>query len=126
MSEALKKLIAAEKEAREFGFDWPNQESIINQIIDECREIREDIANHASAEKIQEEIGDLLHAAFSFCNFSGFDIEETLSKINQKFDARMSALRVLTKEIGLENLQGQSTKFMLALWDKAKIIAYEK
>ena len=65
----LHKLIAEKKAAREFGFEWPNQEAVIRQIIDECREIREDIQTNATAAKIQEEIGDLLHAAISLCIF---------------------------------------------------------
>ena len=35
----------------------------------------------------------------------------------------MNALKTLTKEINLPNLHGQSTKFMLDLWQKAKIMA---
>lgn len=116
----LKKLIASEKDAREFGFDWPNQEMIINQVIKECKEIEQDILAQAPAEKIQEEIGDLLHATISLCTFSGFSVEDTLHKTNHKFDKRMSALKELTQQQGLHDLNGQSFECMLELWKKAK------
>lgn len=119
--DTLQRVIAQEQEARDFGFDWPNQMAAIRQIINECKEISEDIEAKAPPEKIQEEIGDLLHAAISLCAFSGFDVEATLEKIIQKFGRRMDAVKKLTYELGLKNLQGQSTRFMLDLWDKAKL-----
>lgn len=85
-----------------------------------CIEIKEDIKANASADKIQEEIGDLLHAAISLCAFSGFSVEETLEKINKKFGARMEKVKQLAYEQGLKDLNGKSTKFMLELWVKAK------
>jgi uncharacterized protein YabN with tetrapyrrole methylase and pyrophosphatase domain len=117
---ALKQFIALENDARQFGFDWPNQAAIINQIIDECREIREDIEQNAEANKIQEEIGDLLHAAISLCIFSGFEVEETLTKAKLKFQKRLSSLKKVAKARGFDNLKGQQTSFMLELWKTVK------
>lgn len=121
MSEA-KKMIALEKDARDFGFDWPNQEMIIEQMIDECREIQEDIAAKQSREKIQEEIGDLLLATVSLCAFLGFDLEDTYAKSNIKFEKRMSALKALSKESGLSSLHGHPIDFTMKLWNQAKKI----
>jgi uncharacterized protein YabN with tetrapyrrole methylase and pyrophosphatase domain len=117
----LQRLIAQEKDARAFGFDWPNQMAAIKQIINECKEIIEDIEAKAPSAKIQEEMGDLLHAAVSLCVFSGFDVEDTLEKIIHKFGRRMDAVKDMTRELGLNDLHGQSTQFMLNLWDKAKV-----
>ena len=66
---ALQKLIYLEQDAREFGFDWPDQFMILDQIIDECREVREEIDQDSNREKLQEEIGDLLHSVISLCIF---------------------------------------------------------
>lgn len=118
---ALETLIKLDHESREFGFDWPNQDAILDQVIDECREIREDIRGCAAPQKVQEEIGDLLHAAISLCIFSGFDVKETLAKVNIKFERRMTLLKKLTEERGLKNLDGQTTKFILGLWGEVKI-----
>lgn len=41
----LLKLIELEQDARKFGFDWPNQFMILDQVIDECREVREEDEN---------------------------------------------------------------------------------
>lgn len=126
MNNALQDLLHLEKQAREFGFEWPNHSTIIEQAIDECREIKDAIQNQESRDRIQEEIGDLLHSIVSLCDFAGFTIEETLLKVNSKFGKRMHAVKTLTNELGLANLKGQSFEFMLDLWQKAKIVTDRK
>jgi uncharacterized protein YabN with tetrapyrrole methylase and pyrophosphatase domain len=118
----LNDLIYLEQDAKAFGFDWPNEIMIIDQALDECREIKEAISNHESRERLQEEIGDLLHSAISLCVFTGFDVEETIAKVIVKFGSRMQAIKLLTQAEGLTNLQGQSFDFMLELWKQAKLI----
>jgi uncharacterized protein YabN with tetrapyrrole methylase and pyrophosphatase domain len=119
----LSELLFLEKDAREFGFEWPNQKMILEQAMDECKEILEAIEKHESRERIQEEIGDLLHSIISLCDFEGFEVEDTLAKVNIKFSKRMQAVKILAKQMGLTTLKGQSFEFMLALWRKAKIIS---
>lgn len=123
LNSALHELISLEKDAAKFGFEWPNEAMIIEQAIDECREIKEAIEKQEDSSRIQEEIGDLIHSAVSLCVFAGFDVEETLAKVNNKFANRMHEIKKLTYELGLINLQGQSIDFMLELWRKAKMNA---
>lgn len=123
LDNALNDLLSLEKDARTFGFEWPNEAMIIQQAIDECKEIKEAVEKQEKRERIQEEIGDLLHSAVSLCDFTGFDVEETLAKVNIKFGKRMQAIKQLTHELGLPNLKGQTFEFMLDLWRKAKAMA---
>lgn len=117
---SLQDLILLEQEARSFGFDWPDEDCIIEQAISECDEIRDAIDQQETRERIQEEIGDLLHTAISLCLFSGFSVEETLENVVKKFGHRLKTVQQLTKEHGLDNLHGQSFDFMMELWKKAK------
>lgn len=121
---ALYDLLELEKEARDFGFEWPHEEAILKQAISECDEIREAIENKEPDERIQEEIGDLLHTAISLCVFAGYDTEAILAKVVKKFGSRMENVKSLTQQAGFNNLKGQSTEFMLKLWDKAKDYEY--
>ncbi len=118
--DALVTMIQLEKDARKFGFDWPDQDMVIEQTISECQEVATDIQNNASKAKIQEEVGDVLHAAISLCLYLGYDIEDTLSKTNQKFATRMHHLKALARQRGHDNLRGQPIEFMLKLWHEAK------
>ncbi|WP_218058342.1 GNAT family N-acetyltransferase [Legionella jamestowniensis] len=116
----LQALIEVEQEARQFGFDWPNEMMILEQAIDECNEIQEAIAQCESKQRVQEEIGDLLHTAISLCLFAGFDVEETLTKITHKFTTRFQALKEIAQKQGFTTLKGQSLTAMMALWRDAK------
>lgn len=116
---SLKKLIELENEASEFGFCWENETQILQQIQSECTEIKENLmdANHL---KLKEEIGDLLHAAFSLCIFCQFDPEETLEKSIAKFERRLKLVKEIAKEKGLSNLKGFSFVELMRIWDEAK------
>lgn len=116
----LKKLIEVQVEASQFGLDYTDSLSILNQIINECQEIKEDIEIGSSREKLQEEIGDLLHAAIYLCMYSKFNVEETLEKTNKKFERRMMGVKNLAKARGLNTLQGKSIEYILELWDEVK------
>ena len=120
MSNVLKELIKAEEDAVEFGCEWPNEEYIFEQVISECNEVKSAIQDNEGKDRIQEEIGDLLHTSISLCRFAGFDIEETLTKTVKKFTNRIQALKEITRLKGLDSLQGQSSKFILELWSEAK------
>lgn len=117
----LNRLLAVELDARKFGFEWPNVEMILQQAVSECDEIRDAICQKESRDRVQEEIGDLIHTAISLCVFAGFDTEETLIKTADKFAKRMSTLKTVTNENGLKTLHNKSTEFMMDLWRKVKI-----
>lgn len=119
---AIQKLIALEKDAQKFGFCWPDNFVILDQIISECLEVREEISRGANSEKLQEEMGDLLQSVISLCIFSKFDVKETVDKINAKFSKRIQLLKKLTKQKGLSDLQNQSVNFKLNLWKEIKKI----
>lgn len=119
-SDLLNALITLEKDAVAFGFDWPNQDMILDQIISECAEIKDAVQNGESPERVQEEVSDLLHAVISLCMYSGFDVNETIAIVNKKFKGRMVALKAVAAEHGLDSLSGESFEFMLELWSQAK------
>jgi uncharacterized protein YabN with tetrapyrrole methylase and pyrophosphatase domain len=116
----LENLISLEKDARNYGFDWPDEGMILDQAISECEEIRSALACGESSDRIQEEIGDLIHAAISLCVFAGFDPQETVENVTIKFAKRMKLMKELTTARGLNDLKGQNMTFMLQLWDEAK------
>ena len=122
----LKKLEALENDADEFGFRWGNTDQIIQQIKSECSEISEHLdskSTQSNRSNLQEEMGDLLHAAFSLCIFCKLNPEDTLEKSLAKFERRLSAVKQLANERGLTNLVGFSFEELMVLWDQAKLQA---
>jgi uncharacterized protein YabN with tetrapyrrole methylase and pyrophosphatase domain len=118
----FEKLTRLEKEAESFGFKWENTKQIMTQIKSECEEIDEHLSTITDdiKSKLQEEIGDLLHAVFSLCVFCKFDAEETLKKSVDKFQRRLNAVKVISKEKGLTSLNGFSFDELMVLWEEAK------
>lgn len=112
-----------EQEAFAFGLSWPNVDSLLDQIRDECAEVQASIAQNEGRERLQEEVGDLIHAALTLCILFEMDIQETLIKANTKFASRLEKVKKVAHSLGLSSLKGQSFENMMAIWHKAK--AYE-
>lgn len=120
----LEKLIQIEKEAETFGFKWENPHQIMAQIQSECVEVNEHLnaCQPENSNRLQEEIGDLLHAVFSLCIFCKFPLEETLTKSIDKFERRFNKVKSLAKENALQTLNGMPFDELMKFWDSAKKI----
>jgi uncharacterized protein YabN with tetrapyrrole methylase and pyrophosphatase domain len=94
---------------------------ILDQIKSECDEIKDAIQNSGAQERIQEEVSDLLHAAFSICIFSGFDLDETIKLASIKFHRRFIALQEIALEKGYSSLKGLPITALNELWQHAKV-----
>jgi uncharacterized protein YabN with tetrapyrrole methylase and pyrophosphatase domain len=117
----LNKIEELENEAAGFGFAWETAEQIIEQVKSECEEITAHLEeNKPNRTLLEEEIGDLLHAAFSLCIFSKFDPQQTLQNATDKFETRLKAVKALATQQGLTTLKGHSFEELMALWEKAK------
>lgn len=118
----FKEALRLERETNEFGFRWPHYSYILAQIKSECAEIEESLEHQESRERLQEEIGDLMHAVFSLCATQGFDPEETLAKNLEKFEQRFKALKQTTQEAGYQSLIGLPVEAQLEFWKRAKLL----
>ena len=117
----IKKIVEVEKQAKDFGFYWPNTDVIMDQINSECEEIDELLKDkNSSSKRLQEEIGDLLHAAFSLSFFCGHNPEATLEEALAKFEKRFIQTKNLAQEAGHQNLHGKDMDEMMEYWDQAK------
>ncbi|MCP0912963.1 MULTISPECIES: MazG nucleotide pyrophosphohydrolase domain-containing protein [Legionella] len=118
----FKKLIHLESNASAFGFRWESAEQILAQIQSECAEINELLppSEERNLFKLEEEIGDLLHAVFSLCLFCQFDPKSTLAAALNKFEKRLQEVKQIAHEQGLVSLQGKASEELLSIWTKAK------
>lgn len=115
----LQKVLKLETEASDFGFRWEIPQQIREQIVSEISEIEAHLKDHDRT-KLQEEIGDLLHAVFSLTVFCGFDPEETLAMSVDKFEKRFNAVKRIAAERGLQTLQGMKFDALMEIWSVAK------
>lgn len=120
LADAFTHLLKEEYAARDFGFNYPNIAMIIDQVQDESSEVLDAVQNSEGPDRIQEEVGDLIHAAIAVCCFQGYDISETVKKTALKFESRMNNLKKLSQEKGLNDFNGLEVSQMLELWKEAK------
>ncbi len=118
--DVFKRVSLAEQAAADFGFMWSYASQLFDQIQSECDEIKANLAEGGGREHLQEEIGDLIHAAFSLCLYVGLDVEETSVKSITKFERRFEILKQLVCEAGLSSLQGQPRERLIDFWNQAK------
>lgn len=116
----LERLVAVEQDVRKYGFDWPDEHMVLDQIVSESQEVREAIKQGESQERIREEVGDLLHGVISLCVFCNYNVDEILTAVTKKFARRMHLVKEAALKRGLTDLHGQTMDFMLELWREAK------
>lgn len=120
MTDTLTRFTLMKRQAQQFGFVWTHVSQILDQIQSECQEIQDVISQQEERTRLQEEVGDLILAAFSLCLFLGFDGEETFIKAINKFEKRFRELKNLAHKLGYETLCGQSIEIIIELWKQAK------
>jgi len=115
----LKKVMKLENDAKEFGFAWESINQIIEQIQSECQEVLE---AHKNNDKIhlQEEIGDLLHAAVCLAIFCEISPLEVLDQSREKLQKRYDIVVSLAKKDGLKDLKNQPLDVLMSYWNRAK------
>lgn len=115
---ALHKAQQVQSRAARVGFDWRETKDVLAKIEEELAEIRMAMALE-SAERVRDEIGDLLFAVVNLTRFLGHEAEEVLNLTISRFSKRFQFIedavhgddRKLT-DCTLEELE--------ALWQKAK------
>lgn len=115
----LKQIETLETEAQHFGFYWESVQQLIEQIQSECLEVQE-AHEKQDLVHLQEEIGDLIHAAVSLAVFCKLDPYETVKQNIEKFKRRYNAVVSLAKKDGFDTLHNQSHEKLMEYWNRAK------
>lgn len=117
---ALHRAFRLQDRAAGVGFDWPDAAGPAEKVEEELAEVREELgAGTANAERIEEEIGDLLFAVVNLSRKVGVHPALALDKANVKFARRFTRVEAMAVERGLK--VGEATLDQLdALWDEVK------
>jgi ATP diphosphatase len=112
----LTRAVKLQKRAARVGFDWPETTQVLDKIDEELSEIKHEIANSGGAERLEDEIGDLLFALANLARHLGVDPEAALRHTNAKFERRFHEVERSFAE-GLEEV---TLDEMEAAWQEAK------
>jgi len=117
---ALLEALKVSKKAAKVGFDWENNEQVLEKIYEEISELKEaaatDDTNH-----IEEEIGDLLFAVVNLARRLDIEPETALKRTNKKFRRRFNHIEKELKAAD-SSLEKADLKTMDDLWNAAKAI----
>ena len=119
----LPSLMRAEKltkRAARVGFDWPETAQVVAKIDEELAEVKAEISDNASLNRIEDEIGDLLFTVANLARHFKLDPEHALKRTNRKFIDRFQYVERSVNEAG-ERPESVSLERMESLWQDAKI-----
>jgi ATP diphosphatase len=84
-----------QKRAANVGFRWPDHEGVLAKLEEEVLEVREEFAAGADAERLTDEIGDVLFVAVNLARYAGIDSSRALRHANAKFEKRFRRMEEL-------------------------------
>lgn len=119
MSTLFRRVEEQETTARDFGFYWKHINQLIDQIKSECQEVVE-ARESGNIPHLQEELGDLIHAAISLAVYCNIDPETALRQSTEKFQKRYDLVVAYAKKEGHITLHNQSFEVLMSYWDRAK------
>ena len=105
--------------AARVGFDWPDIAPVFDKIDEEIDEIRAALVDGAPAERLTDEIGDLMFACINLARHADVDVETALRGVNAKFERRFRRIEAL---LAAEDRtpDGATLEEMDRLWNQAK------
>ncbi|MCF6170775.1 MAG: nucleoside triphosphate pyrophosphohydrolase [Bacteroidales bacterium] len=115
----LVKAYRIQEKVKGVGFEWEYSEQVWDKVEEEIAELKEEVENATSKEKIEDEFGDLLFALTNYARYIGVNPEDALERTNKKFIRRFQFIETESAKDGyiLENM---SLDEMEKYWLKAK------
>ncbi|MBN9318716.1 MAG: nucleoside triphosphate pyrophosphohydrolase [Caulobacterales bacterium] len=115
---ALTRAVKLTKRAARVGFEWPSVHEILDKLREEAAELEAEI-DVADAEKIREELGDLLFVCANLARKLDVEPEDALRAANAKFVRRFRFIEAGLAARG-KTLDQSDLAEMDALWNDAK------
>src|SRR5690606_2214373 len=101
------------------GFDWPDVAPVFDKLHEEIDEVRAEFAAGADAERLADEIGDVLFVCVNLARHARVDVSRALRHANAKFERRFRRMEALAAAEGMP-LEQRSLEAQDALWDRTK------
>lgn len=115
---SLIKAMRVQDKARSAGFDWEQQEQVLDKVEEELRELRAEI-RAGNTDRTRAEFGDLLFSMVNLSRFLDVNPDEALERTNLKFIARFQYLEQAASHSG-KSLQDMTLEEMDVYWNEAK------
>ncbi len=122
VARALPALIRAEKlqkRAARVGFDWPDVQGAMDKVREELREV-EEVMVEGDADRLEDELGDMLFSLVNVVRKQGHAAEQALSRANEKFERRFRQLELLLAAEGMADVSRLDADTLDSAWERVK------
>ena len=116
---ALLKAYRMQEKAGGVGFEWKRKEDVWLKVEEELDELKHEVSTNASADRIEDEFGDLLFALVNYARYIGVNPEDALERTNRKFRSRFQYIEKIALSHN-KQLHEMSLEEMDELWNEAK------
>jgi len=100
------------------GFDWEQPHQVWEKVEEELQELQHEVQlNHA--DKIENELGDVLFSIVNYARFLKINPENALERTNKKFIKRFQYLEEKAKTLN-KSLRDMTLSEMDIYWEEAK------
>lgn len=113
---AMIKSLRMQEKAAGIGFKWEKPSQAHDKVVEEYREVQEELRKTGNQDNIEEEFGDLFFALVGWARANGVNPENALEKANRKFKQRFQNLE---RKAGT-SFSELGTDELLKLWNEAK------
>lgn len=117
---ALMRAQKMQKRCQHVGFDWPTSDEALRKVYEEIDEVMyEANQTKVNAEKLEEEIGDLLFATVNLARHFKVNAETALHNACRKFDRRFREVEKFIRIQG-KTMEGATREEMESVWQTIK------
>ena len=115
----LLKAYRMQEKVKGVGFEWEKQSQVWEKVEEELNELKTEVEQNNSKEKIEEEFGDLLFALINYARYVGINPDDALERTNRKFIRRFQYIETQSAKEG-HNLTDMTLEEMDVYWNRAK------
>jgi tetrapyrrole methylase family protein/MazG family protein len=112
---ALAWALSLQKRAARVGFDWPDDQGVVDKVAEEAAEL----AREESKERQEEELGDLLFSLVNLARRLRINPEDALRQSSRRFYGRFEAMERAARDAG-RDVRDMSPEELDDLWREAK------
>ena len=116
---AMVKSTRIQEKARGVGFDWEHKDQVFEKVLEEFKELGNEINSGDDKAKVEKEFGDVLFSMINYARFIGVDPELALERTNKKFIGRFTYLESEVKK-KQKDLLKMTLAEMDEIWNESK------
>lgn len=111
--------VKLQKRAARVGFDWPKVSQVFDKLDEELSELRHEIEQNGSSERLLDEMGDVMFVIANLARHLKIDPEQASRAGNQKFTNRFRDMEKQVKASG-KDMGSLTLDELETMWQSAK------